>query len=205
MEPWALRAVPAQIAVWWEDRVEMRLKEGATEAEIAAERRFAQMVGVVRLQTARALAAEMTTIAAYLINSTIQPVPRVLPKQFPSGVGQYVSYPLQPDVPVQMHVVTHLPDGLHGTLSTAIQDLSLVQARLVLNWFNDQYNADRNFYIGTEIKAVRTTLWIANSRRILELDPFNGTVIDSEGWVDRRGAYTFPANYRVPPLGPPIG
>jgi hypothetical protein len=200
-EIWRLQALPAEIAVWWEDRiVAENIPDEAEDADArqSAERRRVRMVGQVRLQTARALAGYMTEIAAFLVNSTLELGQPVLPAQFPSGVGSYVNYPLAPHVPVQMHVVTKLPDGGGGTLSGAIDYMALGQARLVLDWFAPLHQQNREFFTATAIEAVRTTMWIANTRRVLEMDPLQGTVIGSEGWPE-----PLPRGYRVPPLGNP--
>lgn len=206
-EIWGLEALPADISVWWEDRIAtQQINDDAPDATVqrTLEERRVKMIARVRLQAARALAGEMTSIAAFMINDILQLPHPVDPAQFPTGVGSYVNYPLAPPVPVQIHVVSKLPDGGRGALSANIDYLGLIQARLILDWFERQAAANPDFYKGTGIHAVRTTVWVANSRRLIEMDPVSQTAIDSEGWIDANGyPYRLTNGYRIPPLGSP--
>lgn len=133
-----------------------------------------------RRYAVRALANYASGLAADTVNPMLSPSDEIDPTKLRSTVGPYVVRP-RVEVPVQIDVELILAPDRAGVLLRRIEEVRLVLATRLLDWFQQQHTEFPEFYHRMGLYAFRLTLWVASEVLRLEINPAMRQVISSDG------------------------
>jgi hypothetical protein len=155
-------ALPLKADVYWDE-------EGVENAD--------PMVQLIRRQTARGLAEASSGILADVVNRLLSPSRHFSAREIRSGVSTYINN-LDRSVPVQIEASFTILSDPSRVLLHAAEDIRVMLARGVLNWFEAQ---GPNICRQARIRAIRVSLWLGFEVRSYELEPVGRILLSGEG------------------------